>query len=127
MRRWLALCLLLACDGDGPADPGPRIECDTSLQNCPAGQTCDLVCDSLGSKVTCRPVPATSLPAGSACTGSEACGAGTGCFATGTGGPVCVKYCSSNTDCTAGSCQVRRVLRGCATGQQSYMIKFCLP
>jgi hypothetical protein len=126
--RWLPLLALLAtCGGGQPstADAGARIECDPSAQGCPTGQTCDLICDELGSKLGCRPVGTVALNA--ACTLTETCAARSGCFATGSTPQSCVQYCQTDADCAQGICRERQVLRNCPGARALYMLKFCLP
>jgi hypothetical protein len=128
--KWLALVLALAACSESqslPPDGGAgRIECDPSQQACPAGQTCDLVCDAVGSKVACR--HAGDVPLGMACMTTETCAAATGCFATGSTPQSCIRYCQSDPDCPQGTaCRERQVLRNCPGQRSLYMLKFCLP
>ena len=126
MRRVFVLLGLLGCGGSAMTiDGGPRIECDPAAQNCPAGQTCDVICDAVGTKVGCR--PAGTLPAGSACTAVESCAAKTGCFVSVGVGQTCVRYCNTNADCAQGTCQERMVFRTCLVESPRFMVKFCLP
>jgi hypothetical protein len=134
----LALAALAAgCDGrsggaDGaapePTDATSVGTCDPARQDCPGGQTCDLVCNGGTSRIMCRPLPAGGGTAvGGTCRLTEECGPASGCFATASTGSACVRYCDTDAACGAGTtCQVRSVVRNCpATGH--FMVKFCLP
>jgi len=139
LRLWaLAIGAAIgACDGrsstpdgaaPGPSDATSAGTCDPARQDCPTGQTCDLVCDNGVAKIMCRAVPAGGgVAAGAACSTTSGCGARTGCFATGTTPATCVRYCDTDADCGGqGTCQARMVHRPCALAPQ-FMLKFCLP
>jgi hypothetical protein len=127
--RWLALLFVATCSGgqsiSTDAGTTPRMECDPSTTGCPAGQTCDLVCDEFGSKIGCR--PAGDVAAGAGCTVSESCAARSGCFATAAAPHSCVPYCRTNADCSQGACRERQVVRNCPGPRIPFTLKFCLP
>jgi hypothetical protein len=121
----ICACNGASSTGDGAA-PGP---CDPARQDCPPGQTCDLICEGGTSKLMCRVIPTGGgLAPGEACTTNNGCGARTGCFATSASGPTCVRYCDTDADCSSGStCKVRTVTRPCGVAPSQFMLKFCLP
>jgi len=119
-----------------PADAGPSDAtsvgtCDPGKQDCPPGQTCDIVCDGLSAAIGCRPLPAGgALAVGAECGEIDQCGAASGCFGTAMTAPahICVRYCASDGDCAAGTtCQTRGVLRQCGVGGGQFTLRFCLP
>lgn len=121
-----AIC---ACDGGGDAPTATTSlgACDPARQDCPAGQTCDLVCESESTRLMCRTVPnGGGVAAGGACSVTSGCAARTGCFATAGVPASCVQYCDTNADCSRGTCQARWVTRPCGVAPR-FMLKFCLP
>jgi hypothetical protein len=127
----LQALLLAACSGGAgvPPDGGQVRECDPSLQDCPAGMTCDLVCVGTQSKIACRSIPAGASAAGQACAQTTACAAGTGCYQTPTATTsTCVPYCAGDGDCQTGTtCQERTVSRSCGASAPQHKLKLCLP
>lgn len=128
----LAASLFVACTTSGPATPdGAPPECDTSLQDCPEGMTCDLICDGTVSKIACRAVaPADAGTAGNACEQTTDCAKGTGCYNTSQTAPTstCVAYCATDADCPTGfTCRDRSVARGCGVVPPTYHVKLCRP
>ena len=123
--------LLAACSTGAavPPDGGQVRECDPSLQDCPAGMTCDLVCEGTQSKIACRAIPEDAGTAGQICVQATACAASTGCYQTaGANASTCVAYCAGDGDCDAGTtCQERTVTRGCGSLVPQYKVKLCRP
>lgn len=118
--------------GDGGwreiTEAGVRVACDLELQDCPAGETCDLLCDGNSGKVVCRPLPAGGGGgAGATCDLAMPCGAGLGCYATQSMTQSCVKYCRTTADCAQGTCQERQVGRVCGLGMPRHGTRVCLP
>jgi hypothetical protein len=122
----------LDAGADGSADPTDATSvgaCDPAKQDCPAGQTCDLICSGLASRILCRPVPAGGgVAVGQSCTGiKDDCAFASGCYQTVNMPESCIRYCASDADCGPGTtCQSRTVIRSCPSGAQ-FMLKFCLP
>jgi Cys-rich repeat protein len=128
----LAATLFVACSISGPETPdGSPLECDTSLQNCPEGQTCDLICDGTVSKIACRATtPADAGTVGNACVETTDCAKGTGCYNTSATPPTstCVAYCATDADCPTGfACRDRSIARGCGVAPPTYHVKLCRP
>src|SRR5258706_2099077 len=123
--------LLAACSAGagGPPDGGQVRECDPSLQDCPAGMTCDLVCEGTQSKIACRSIPADAGTTGQVCVTATACVASTGCYQTpGADASTCIPYCAGDGDCQTGTtCQDRTVSRGCGALVPLYKLKLCRP
>jgi hypothetical protein len=129
----LLTALIAACDGRSagldaaPTDATSVGSCDPARQDCPAGQTCDLVCNGPQSRLMCRPVPAGGgIAVGSSCRDTVECALASGCFATVGQGSSCIRYCDSDADCAGkGTCQVRGVFRECGQSTR-FTLKFCL-
>jgi len=139
--RGLLLVVVLAlagCGGGGGAaesiaDAGPSDAtsvgtCDPVKQDCPQGQTCDLVCEGGISVIACRPIPASGgTPVGGMCRMTEECGAASGCYEQLRVPSSCVRYCATDADCATGTtCQPRMVIRGCPASPR-HTLKLCVP
>jgi Cys-rich repeat protein len=126
----LAACLFAAC-AETPATPDAAPpECSPSLQDCPDGMACDLVCDGTVSKIACRAIPADAGAPGQTCAEATACAKGAGCYATSPTPPLstCVAYCATDADCPTGTtCKTRTVTRACGVAPPQYTVKLCRP
>lgn len=86
--------------------------CDLVLQNCPAGNMCDYKLTS--GTVTRQCIAEGSVDEGQSCA-SAPCKRGLTCVALGGSSSqgICLKYCNSNADCSAGKqCRISLSMAG---------------
>jgi hypothetical protein len=109
----------------GTADSVPVAKCQPTMPAaCGAGQTCTVVCGGTEPAGVCT---AAGLGKdGAACNSNRDCEPGTQCFAYGTCGKVCRKFCSGDGDCAGGRCD-RTVSCGTQVTPHKYCSQSCDP
>lgn len=89
------------------ACPAPGASCDTGLQNCPAGQSCQIAAS------TNRCIAAGTGTEGASCVTEAQCAPGYFCASAGS---VCRRYCCGSTGCAAGQTCIPAGVTGSAAG-----------
>lgn len=92
-------------------------DCDPGAQTgCPQGQKCDLFCNGSIGALGCRDDRGRGEVA-EACDNVNRCQKGTACLGL-KGGAQCTKFCSSDTDCGAGTlCKPAAIALSCGAGR----------